>query len=149
MRLKPGRPELTRYADMFSVPLAAPGAPLSATWLGVATILLSDGRSAIMTDGFFSRPRLARVALGKVAPSPARVYGCLTRAGLRTLAAVLPVHTHYDHALDSALVAELTGAVLVGGESAANVGRGHGLPETRSWWPPRANRWPSGRGQSP
>jgi L-ascorbate metabolism protein UlaG (beta-lactamase superfamily) len=41
------------------------------------------------------------------------------------------VHTHFDHALDSALVADRTGAMLVGGESAANVGRGYGLDETR------------------
>ena len=37
----------------------------------------------------------------------------LNRAGVRQLAAVLPVHTHYDHALDSAVVAERTGATLV------------------------------------
>ncbi|EUA40697.1 hypothetical protein I549_6051 [Mycobacterium avium subsp. avium 2285 (R)] len=47
------------------------------------------------------------------------------------LEAVIPVHTHFDHALDSALVADRTGALLVGGESAANVGRGYGLPEDR------------------
>ncbi|HZA12396.1 MBL fold metallo-hydrolase, partial [Mycobacterium sp.] len=44
---------------------------------------------------------------------------------------VMPVHTHYDHALDSAAVAERTGAQLVGGESTAFVGRGHGLPDDR------------------
>jgi L-ascorbate metabolism protein UlaG (beta-lactamase superfamily) len=33
--------------------------------------------------------------------------------------------------MDSALVAERTGALLVGGESAANVGRGYGLAEDR------------------
>jgi L-ascorbate metabolism protein UlaG (beta-lactamase superfamily) len=33
--------------------------------------------------------------------------------------------------MDSALVADRTGAQLVGGESAANVGRGYGLPEDR------------------
>ncbi len=131
MRFKAGRPDLTPYADMFCVPAAGPDTPLSATWLGVATVLLDDGHSAVMTDGFFSRPRLARVVAGKIAPSPARVSGCLARAGVRKLTAVLPVHTHYDHALDSALVAELTGALLVGGESAANVGRGHGLPASQ------------------
>src|SRR6202451_1076527 len=41
------------------------------------------------------------------------------------------VHTHFDHALDSALVADRTGARLVGGESAANIGRGYGLAEGR------------------
>jgi L-ascorbate metabolism protein UlaG (beta-lactamase superfamily) len=44
---------------------------------------------------------------------------------------VLPVHTHFDHALDSAVVAERTGATLVGGESAVNIGRGGGLPADR------------------
>ena len=41
------------------------------------------------------------------------------------------MHTHFDHVLDSALVADRTGARLVGGESAANVGRGYGLAEDR------------------
>jgi L-ascorbate metabolism protein UlaG (beta-lactamase superfamily) len=131
MRLRPGRPDLARHAHRFTVPAAASDAPLTVTWLGVSTLLIDDGASALMTDGFFSRPSLARVGLGKVAPSPARVDGSLARIGVKRLAAVVPVHTHFDHALDSALVADRTGAVLVGGESAANVGRGHGLDESR------------------
>lgn len=43
--------------------------------------------------------------------------------------AVVCVHTHFDHALDSAVVAEQTGAKLVGGTSTANIGRGQDLPE--------------------
>ncbi len=131
MRLRPGRPDLARHVHRFSVPAAASDAPLTVTWLGVSTLLIDDGSSALMTDGFFSRPSLARVALGKVAPSPARVDGCLARVGVKRLAAVVPVHTHFDHALDSALVADRTGARLVGGESAANVGRGYGLDQDR------------------
>ena len=131
MRLKFGRPDLARYADRFDVPAAGPDAPLSATWLGVATLLLDDGSSALLTDGYFLRPSLARVAAGKVSPSPARVDGCLARAKVSRLEAVIPVHTHIDHVLDSALVADRTGAQLVGGESAANVGRGYGLAEDR------------------
>src|ERR1700729_17562 len=131
MRLRPGRPDLERYAHRFSVPVAGPDAPLTVTWLGVSTLLIDDGTSAVMTDGFFSRPGGGRVGLGKVSPSPARVDGCLARVGVTKLAAVIPVHTHFDHALDSALVADRTGAQLVGGESAANVGRGHGLAADR------------------
>jgi L-ascorbate metabolism protein UlaG (beta-lactamase superfamily) len=41
------------------------------------------------------------------------------------------VHTHFDHALDAAEVAERTGARLVGGGSTRNLGLGHGLPEDR------------------
>lgn len=130
MRLKLGRPDLARYADRFDAPAAEPGAP-SVTWMGVATLLIDDGSSALLTDGYFSRPSLAKIATGKVAPSPARVDGCLARAKVSRLAAVIPVHTHIDHALDSALVADRTGAQLVGGRSAANVGRGYGLAEDR------------------
>lgn len=131
MRLKLGRPDLAQYDGRFNVPAARPDSPLTATWMGVATILVDDGTSALMTDGYFSRPGLASVAAGKVAPSPARVDGCLARAKVSRLAAVIPVHTHIDHALDSALVADRTGAQLVGGESAANVGRGYGLSAER------------------
>lgn len=131
MRLKPGRPDIARYADRFDAPAAEPGAPLWAVWMGVATLLLDDGSSALMTDGYFSRPGMTRVAAGKLSPSAARVDGCLGRAEVSRLEAVIPVHTHFDHVLDSALVADRTGARLVGGESAANVGRGYGLPENR------------------
>jgi L-ascorbate metabolism protein UlaG (beta-lactamase superfamily) len=131
MRLRPGRPDIGRYTHRFTVPAAESGAPLTATWLGVSTLLLDDGSSTLMTDGYFSRPSLARVALGKVSPSAARVDGCLARLGVTRLDAVIPVHTHIDHALDSALVADRTGAQLVGGESAANVGRGYGLAADR------------------
>src|ERR1700761_6852750 len=127
MRLRPGRPDLARYQHRFTGPVADSDARRTVTWLGVSTLLIDDGTSAVMTDGFFSRPGLGRVGLGKVSPSPARVDGCLARVGVQRLDAVVPVHTHFDHALDSALVADRTGARLVGGESAANVGRGYGL----------------------
>ncbi|MDP3892200.1 MBL fold metallo-hydrolase [Nocardioides sp.] len=129
MRLRFGRPDLAQYASRFDVPSAE--GDFAVTFLGVASLLLSDGRSAVMTDGFFSRPSLRTVALGRLSPNLARIDSALTRAGVGKLDAVLPVHTHYDHALDSAVVAERTGAVLVGGESSANIGRGHGLPEER------------------
>ncbi len=131
MRLKPGRPDLSRHSDRFTVPAATSDAPLTVTWLGVATLLLDDGSAALMTDGYFSRPGLLQVVTGKVSPSPSRVDGCLARAKVTRLEAVVPVHTHIDHVLDSPLVADRTGARLVGGESAANVGRGYGLPEDR------------------
>ena len=126
MRLKLGRPDLDRYADRFDVPAAA--SDFAVTFLGVATLLVDDGRTALLTDGFFSRPPLLKVGLGSLAPDEARIEAALARVPAERVQAVLPVHTHYDHALDSAVVAERTGAVLLGGQSAANIGRGHGLP---------------------
>lgn len=131
MRLKPGRPNLGAYSQLFTVPAAEPDSPLTTAWLGVATVLVDDGQSALLTDGFFSRPSLAEVGLRRLSPSQSRVDGCLYRAGINKLAAVIPVHTHYDHALDSAVVAQRSDATLIGGASAANIARGHGLPENR------------------
>ena len=101
------------------------------TWAGVTTLLIDDGSSALMTDGFFSRPNLAAVALRRISPSLPRIEGCLARIGVDRLEAVLPVHTHFDHAMDSAVVAERTRAQLVGGTSAV-----HGC----SGWPTPADR---------
>lgn len=131
MRLKLGRPEIADYAGRFDTPGAGTDSPVTLSWLGVSTILVDDGDTALLTDGFFSRPGLLDVGLRRLRSSAPRIDEALRRAGIGRLAAVLPVHTHYDHAMDSAAVAERTGAVLVGGESAANIARGQGLAEDR------------------
>lgn len=129
MRPRAGRPDLARYAGRFDVPEA--GTPFAVTFLGVSTVLVDDGETALLTDGFFSRPSMGRVLLGRLAPDDARIDAALRRAGIDRLAVVAPVHTHFDHAMDSPAVVRRTGAVLAGGASAAHIGRGAGLPEDR------------------
>lgn len=135
MRIKPGRPDLSTHAALFDLPEAAAGAP-SVTFGGVSTLAFDDGRSALLTDGFFSRPSLLRVGLGRIAPDLTRIADGLRRVGLAgpeasRLEAVLPVHSHFDHVMDAPEVARRTGAALVGGTSTLNVGRGAGLGEDR------------------
>ena len=89
MRLKLGRPFIEDFVKRFDVPAAEHDAPLTVTWLGVATLLVSDGSSALMTDGFFSRPGLSTVLLRRVEPSLERVIGCLERTRIRSLDAVI------------------------------------------------------------
>lgn len=132
MRLKPGRPDIDRYLDRFDVPATQDS--LGVTFLGVSTLLIDDGTTAILTDGFFSRPGLLPVAFGKIRPDHDRISACLrklvtTSPSILSIDAVVPVHSHFDHALDSAEVARSTGATLVGGLSTAYVGRGAGLSE--------------------
>lgn len=116
------------------MPAAVPGEP-GVTFLGVSTLLITDGEHSLMTDGFFSRPGLLRVGLGRIAPSPARIDAALDRAlgdaGLSGIDAVVPVHSHFDHVMDSAVVAGRTGADLVGGPSTAQVGHGAALTADR------------------
>ena len=51
------RPGLREYHQQL-ITKAGPAHPvaLTATWLGVAGLLVQDGRNAIMIDPFFSRP---------------------------------------------------------------------------------------------
>jgi L-ascorbate metabolism protein UlaG (beta-lactamase superfamily) len=127
MRLKLGRPDLGRYAARFDLPEAE--GELAVTFLGVSSLLFGDGQSALLTDGFFSRPPLVKVAAARIAPDAKRIDATLSRAGIGRLDAIIPVHTHFDHGLDSAAIAARTGATLLGSESAAQLGRGGGLPE--------------------
>jgi L-ascorbate metabolism protein UlaG (beta-lactamase superfamily) len=140
MRLKLGRPDLRDYAGAFDAPAAGPDAPLTVTWAGVTTLLIDDGTSAVMTDGFFSRPGLLEVVLRHLSPSAPRIDGCLSRLGVDRLEAVLPVHTHFDHAMDSAAVAERTGARVVGGRPRCRSAVGRACPATVSLSSPRASR---------
>ena len=112
------------------------GAPVSARavsvrFAGTATLLFSDGETTWMTDGWFSRPGPLRLLLGDIAPDPEAVERGLAAMGVDTLSAVLPLHSHYDHAMDAPEVARRTGALLLGSESTANIGRGWGLAESR------------------
>jgi L-ascorbate metabolism protein UlaG (beta-lactamase superfamily) len=120
-------PSLVPYEVLGWKQAAAPTSALKVSFLGVATVLLDDGETAIMTDGFFSRPGKLQTFVGKVQPDLQAITRGLERAGVRKLAAVIPVHSHYDHVMDAPEVARRTGALLVGSESTANVGRGWGL----------------------
>jgi L-ascorbate metabolism protein UlaG (beta-lactamase superfamily) len=109
---------------------AGEGATLRVMFMGVTTILLDDGETAIMTDGFFSRPGKTSLPR-KIEPNQSRITYALSKAGVTKLAAVLAAHSHYDHAMDSPEVARRTSALLIGSESTANIARGMNFPEDR------------------
>ncbi|MGO9121001.1 MAG: MBL fold metallo-hydrolase [Desulfomonilaceae bacterium] len=123
------RPSLAPYADLVLPPSDRKSTGLQVTFLGVSTLLFVDGETAILTDGFFTRPDRRKVFIGKVAPDRALIAKSLERSGIKHLAAVIVTHSHYDHAMDSPEVAKLTGALVVGSESTANIARGWGLTE--------------------
>lgn len=108
-----------------------PEGAVTVRFSGTATLLFSDGETQWMTDGWFSRPGPLRLLAGKIAPDLPSIEQGLADNQVVTLAAVLPLHSHYDHAMDAPEVAMRTGALLLGSESTANIGRGWGLPESQ------------------
>lgn len=124
------RPSVEDYAAI-EMPAAADDAGLRVTFLGVSTLLIRDTSASILIDGFFTRPGKLVTATGKVGPDQTRIDDALRKAGIDKLDAVITVHSHYDHAMDSPAVAARTGAVLVGSQSTAYIALGQNFPKER------------------
>lgn len=115
-------------APMDSAP--PPGA-VTVRFSGTSTLLFSDGETAWMIDGWFTRPGPLQTLFGEIAPDMAAIDYGLAANAVGELAAVIPVHSHYDHAMDAPEVARRTGAVVIGSEATANIARGWGLGEAQ------------------
>ena len=100
-------------------------------FIGVSSLVISDGKTTLMTDGFFSRPTGWQLLFGKIQPEVADIRWGIDQLGLKRLDAIFTVHSHFDHAMDAPEVARLTGARLFGSSSTANISRGWGLPENQ------------------
>ncbi|MFK7896407.1 MAG: MBL fold metallo-hydrolase [Myxococcota bacterium] len=115
--------------------LSIPKGAVTVRFTGTSTLLFSDGETAWMVDGWFTRVGPLSLVSGTIEPDVAAIARGLERNGLvgsdARLAAVIPVHSHFDHAMDAPEVARRTGALLIGSESTANIGRGWGLPESQ------------------
>jgi L-ascorbate metabolism protein UlaG (beta-lactamase superfamily) len=106
-----------------------PEGAVTVRYTGTATLVFSDGETTWMTDGWFSRPSPLEVLFGKIEPDLDAITRGLAHNEVDKLSAVFPLHSHYDHAMDAPEVAKRTGAMLLGSESTANIGRGWGIPE--------------------
>ncbi len=108
-----------------------PEGAVTVRYSGTATLLFSDGETSWMTDGWFTRPGPLTTLLGKIEPDMDAITFGLQRNEVDTLAAVFPMHSHYDHAMDTPEVARRTGAMVLGSQATANIARGWGLPESQ------------------
>lgn len=108
-----------------------PQGAVTARWTGTSTLVFSDGETTLIVDGWFSRPGPLAVLYGTIAPDLEAIERALARNQVTEAALVIPVHSHFDHAMDAPEVAKRTGALLVGSEATAQIGRGWGLPEER------------------
>jgi L-ascorbate metabolism protein UlaG (beta-lactamase superfamily) len=110
---------------------AIPAGAVSVRYTGTATLVFSDGDTTWLTDGWFTRIGPVALLTRDIEPDLAAITRGLEQNELESAAAVFPLHSHYDHAMDAPEVARRTGALLLGSESTANIGRGWGLPEDR------------------
>ena len=115
----PPYPEYEHHPDAVTV-----------TWLGVTTLLFDDGNTQILIDGFFTRPSVADIVFSaNVHSSAAQINFILDEYQMQRLAAIIPVHSHFDHAMDIGAIANRSSASIIGSETTANIARGAGVPE--------------------
>jgi L-ascorbate metabolism protein UlaG (beta-lactamase superfamily) len=106
-----------------------PGDVVTATWFGISTVLFDDGETQILIDGAFTRPSPFQLGLLQPLKSDvATINYALSTFRMDRLAAIVPVHSHFDHAMDVGHVANRTSAVVLGSESTANIARGEAVP---------------------
>lgn len=129
LNFRPHTPQLEDYR--FHSDLDSNTGSLNVQFIGNTNILITDGKTSILTDGFFTRPSIRNVLWGEIEPDLDVIDYCLKKAGIHKLDAVIPVHSHFDHAMDSPIVAMKTGAKLIGSESTANIGKGLNFPEDK------------------
>ena len=141
------RPELNNGAWEAPVPASAVAADnVTVTWLGVSTLLFDDGETQILIDGFFSRPSLREIIFDRpVANDAAAVNYALNEYGMRRLAAIIPTHSHFDHAMDVGSIANRSSASILGSASTIAIARGAGVPEDQITLAADGERYTFGR----
>ena len=113
-----------------SIASAANADAVTVTWLGVTTLLFDDGETQLLIDGFFSRPSVADILLRLPVDNDApQINYAINEFRMRRLAAIIPVHSHYDHAMDIGAIANRSSASVLGSASTAEIARGAGVPE--------------------
>lgn len=104
---------------------------LSAQYFGTTSVVFRDGRNAVMVDALLTRPSMSKVLFGKLASDPAVIDDTLRRASLSHVDLLLISHTHYDHVLDAAVIADRLGSTIVGSSSTRQVALGANVAPSR------------------
>ncbi len=109
--------------------VAEPTDMVTVTWLGTSTLLFDDHETQVLIDGNFTRLNPLQIALFlPVSSDIATINYALAEFRMDRVTAIVPVHSHFDHAMDVGHVANRTRAVILGSESTANIARGAIVP---------------------
>lgn len=103
---------------------------IKVTFFGVSTLLVDDGETQLLIDGFFSRPNAFKVGFGKISSDAQVVRHYIKHHQIDRLKGIFVAHTHYDHALDASEVTKQTRSKLFGSASMMNIGRGANLSDS-------------------
>jgi L-ascorbate metabolism protein UlaG (beta-lactamase superfamily) len=128
-RLWQDRPAVADFGWPTATPARDTNAAVTVTWLGISTLLFDDGDTQILIDGTFTRIRPTDIApLQTISSDVAAINHALSKYRIDRLAAIVPAHSHFDHAMDIGYIANRTSAVILGSQSTANIAKGAEVP---------------------
>lgn len=90
---------------------------LVAQFYGTSTLLLSDEHNSVLIDGYITREGLLTSIINQMKTNK----DALKFINKRRISAVLVAHSHFDHARDSAAVANEKMATLIGSQRTLNI----------------------------
>ncbi|WP_394846413.1 MBL fold metallo-hydrolase [Pendulispora brunnea] len=96
------------------------------TYLGVAGWKIQAGDHVLLVDPYFTRAPIHDGG-GPLVPDEAQI----ARYAPDSAEGILVEHSHWDHVLDVPFLAKRTGATVAGTDSALNVLRSSGVPESQ------------------
>ena len=112
-----------------SVMTEIPSDAVTVTWLGTTTLLFDDRETQILIDGTFTRvPTIDIILRRPVRSDIATINYAMANFEMNRLAAIIPIHSHFDHAMDVGHVANRSSAVILGSESTAEIAKGANVP---------------------
>lgn len=95
--------------------------------LGVSGFEVNDGTTTVLLDPTPTRPDPLQLITGTIAPDAALGEKWCPKADV-----ILVNHSHFDHVLDVGLIAQRTGALVVGSQNTVNFARSYGVPPEKT-----------------
>lgn len=131
----------SRTRRQHTIPARRAAGRLRLTHFGAAAWRITDGRTTVYVDPYFSRLRTVKV-FGTTFPPPSNdprpVYGyddvlvsdtAMIDRHVKRADFILISHSHFNHCMDMPYIARKTGAMVIGTESTANLARASGVPD--------------------
>lgn len=100
-------------------------------YLGISNLYFDDGQTAILFDACLTRPSLEQVVFSKITSNGALLDRILAASGISKIDSIFVSHSHYDHALDLAYLAQKFDSHIYGSSSTVNIGRGADMREEK------------------
>lgn len=107
---------------------------VSVQFFGTSTLTFFDGSNRWMTDGWFARHTPFQTLFTTLTPNEGQIQDALERLDLdpNDIQAIIPLHAHFDHAMDAPVVAAHTGARLYGDRSIGRLAQAYNAQQIRN-----------------